>query len=274
MPFKNKKIFKKLFLLLLIIAMVCTLIICFEFKMHEKEIEVLIHRTLHSTTEKIKKQNAYKKKIQKIKRGEVKTIYEDGEESVANDSDNIVDINGVKCYVLEVSEDKTAAKLITKDTYNVRFDIDSYANEKTHLGVNFDHNNVTYDYSESYLRAWMLSFYKNELGSYPKIIPSRITYYLNDIYNDNLENFRKYDLDDEVVFAIDSSEAKKYSKKFIHKDHQAKANSYTNCFWTTSGYLYAGYSKANCLDKNGSLKGINATSPAAGARPVFWISLK
>ena len=87
-------------------------------------------------------------------------LYDIGEWNLTED--DIVYVNGVECYVLEVSPDNSKAKLITKDIYDVRFDTGGHASEETNgYAVTVGYDTYTYNYKYSPLKTWMDNFYKD-----------------------------------------------------------------------------------------------------------------
>lgn len=145
----------------------------------------------------------------------VKTIYKDGEKAVSDDVNSTININGVDCYVLEFNEDKTQAKLLTKNIYNVRFDDSGHTSAEVegYVGTG-DYTDKTYDYKYSTLRTWMNDFYVNKLGADSRILPTTVTYYTKDTYDRNLDNYATGTIADQYVFALDGKEAKQYASKF------------------------------------------------------------
>lgn len=109
----------------------------------------------------------------------VKTIYEDGEKAVSKDANSTININGIDCYVLEFNEDKTQAKLITKDIYDVRFDTGGHnsSDVEGHVGLKSGYTDITYDYKYSTLRNWMNDFYRARLSADSRILSTTISYY-------------------------------------------------------------------------------------------------
>lgn len=149
-----------------------------------------------------------------IKDGKVNTLYDVGEQNLT-DSD-IVEINGIPCYVLEVDEANNRAKLITKDMYNVRFDTGGHnsADVESHVGTISGFTDKTYDYKYSTLRTWMDEFYRTHLGTDLRILPTTVTYYTKDSYDGNLDNYATGTIANQYVFALDAKEAKQYASKF------------------------------------------------------------
>lgn len=199
----------------------------------------------------------------------VQKLYDVGEKNLA-DSD-IIEINGIPCYVLRVEDDK--ALLITKDIYDVRFDTGGHtAEETTHLGTG-SYANKTYDYYYSTLRTWMNEFYRTQLGADSRILPTTVTYYTKDSYNNNLDTYATGTIADQYVFALDAKEAKQYKSKFSwNYANQMSGRGYG--FWTTAGYRYGGNSSTWNVSYNGGFGNRNVDNSNIGARPAFWISLE
>lgn len=198
----------------------------------------------------------------------VQTLYDVGEQNLTQD--DIVNINGVNCYVLKLSSDKSKAKLITVDIYETLFDRYDYNNgKKTNVGTaNIFCQNMTYDYSQAYLRKFMNDFYYNELNSDLRILPSDINYYIKDL---STPNFSTGTIKNEYVFALDAVEAEENANKFCWIPTSDKKQG----FLTTKGHLdRGGASMAWHVLYDGSF-GVGHTSTMYfSARPVFWLSLE
>lgn len=205
-----------------------------------------------------------------IRDGKVNTLYDVGENNLT-DSD-IIEINGIQCYVLEVDEENNRAKLITKDIYDVRFDTgDHTAEETTHLGTG-GHANKTYDYYYSTLRTWMNEFYRTQLGADSRILPTTVTYYTKDSSDSNLDTYATGTIADQYVFALDAKEAKQYSSKFSwNYVNQMSGRGYG--FWTTAGFRRGSNSIAWDVYYDGYFLNNGVDYSYVGARPAFWISL-
>ena len=199
----------------------------------------------------------------------VQKLYDVGENNLTDD--DIVTVNGIECYVLKKEEGK--ALLITKDIYDVRFDTGGHtAEETTHLGTG-SYANKTYDYYYSTLRTWMNEFYRTQLGADSRILPTTVTYYTKDSYDDNLDNYTTGTIAKEHVFALDAKEAKQYKSKFSwNYANQMSGRGYG--FWTTAGYRSGNYSNAWSVRFNGYLYNYYVDYSGIGARPAFWISLE
>lgn len=221
-------------------------------------------------SEKIREKKDFLVFKTRLKSGKIKTIYKDGEEQVSKDKENVININGVECYVLKYEKDK--ALLITKDIYDIRFEDKSTSKHKGASELNskeFDSNN----YELSTLRKWMASFYSDELKSYNKIIPTDVNYYTSDYLSDDIESFECHTIENEMLFPIDGIEAKTYSHKFKNSN-RIKKELFNHRFWTTANYSFSGRNNVYSVTSEGKLEGTSSTSPSVGARPVFWISLK
>lgn len=214
--------------------------------------------------------------IQILGRDHVNYLYDVGEKNLTDD--DVVQINGVDCYVLKVEDNK--AELITKDIYDVRFDTGEHISEGdigNYLGGS-GYSDITYNYKYSSLREWMNEiFYHNYLNSNSKIIKTAIKYYtykVTDNYNTGIGNFDKYVVNEieQYVYALDTAEALKYAKKFGWNT----AEQYTNAFWTTIGYVSSAKISNSWTVKNDSTINIgdDVNYSNVGARPVFWISLE
>lgn len=202
-----------------------------------------------------------------IRDGKVNTLYDVGEKNLT-DSD-IVEINGIQCYVLEIDEANNRAKLITKDIYDVRFDTGGHTTqETTHLGAN-SYADKTYDYKYSTLRTWMENFYRTQLSADSRILPTTVTYYTKDSYNSNLDNYTTGTIENQHVFVLDAKEAKQYASKF----HWTRNLNYNYGFWTTAGCRDGSYPYAWYVTSNGVFIHRNVAYSKEGARPAFWISL-
>lgn len=208
----------------------------------------------------------------------IQTIKVNGEVNLTED--DIVEINGVKCYVYEIKDDK--ALLITKDMYNVRFDTGGHnsADVEGHVGTG-SYADKTYDYKYSTLRTWMNDFYRTKLGADSRILPTTVTYYTSDVDTGDLNSYATGTIADQYVFAIDAKEAKlnafkfkwDYNNKQIN-DNGSLSGNYSYYFWTTAGYRYSGgYSDAWSVSFNGGFYNYYVRNNNIGARPAFWISL-
>lgn len=207
----------------------------------------------------------------------IQTIKANGEVNLT--ADDIVEINGVKCYVYKIKDDK--ALLITKDMYNVRFDDANYnKGNKTNIGTE-SYANLTYDYSQSYLKKWMEEFYITQLGADSRILPTTVTYYTSDVSTSDLNSYATGTIADQYVFALDAKEAKQYASKFkwdnkirLINDNGSSSGYYSNFFWTTAGFSSNnGNSNPWRVSYNGGFSNYYDGSTGNGARPVFWISL-
>lgn len=207
--------------------------------------------------------NPYKDKVMSVQ-----TLYDVGEQNLtAND---IVTINGVDCYVLEATA--TTAKLITKDMYDVRFDDGGHssADVEGHVGTG-SHANKTYDYKYSTLRTWMDEFYRTQLGADSRILPTAVTYYTKDSYDENLDSYATGTIANQYVFALDAKEAKQYVSKF----RWTRNLNYNYGFWTTAGCRNNnGNSDAWRVSYYGNFSYNDVDYSNNGARPVFWITLE
>lgn len=214
--------------------------------------------------------NPYREKVLSVR-----TLYDVGERYL-NDSD-IVEINGIPCYVLEV--DGSKAKMITVNIYNANFDNGGHTAEEVDncIGKGFNNrtNTFTYNYNFSTLKTWMADFYVNELNSDSKILPVTINYYTKNDSNESFNDGSSYtsnSLSNQFVFALDGLEAINKNTKFGWNEY----SKFRNYFWTTAGYL----------DNSGNAYVVTGTNDAnisaifadrnnyAGARPVFWITLE
>lgn len=213
----------------------------------------------------------------------VKTIYKDGEKAVSKDANSTININGVDCYVLEFNEDKTQAKLITKNIYNVRFDDGGHTSAEVegHISTGNGYTDKTYDYKYSTLRTWMNDFYVNKLGTDSRILSTTVTYYTNDNYSDNLNIYATGTITNQYVFALDGKEAEHYASKFrwnssnkqINDDDSLSSN-ISYFFWTTAGFRRSnGGPSAWHVNYVGGFDYHYVDRSDVGARPAFWISL-
>lgn len=210
--------------------------------------------------------NPYKNKVASAQK-----LYDVGEASLT--ADDIVTVNGIDCYVLQVDEANKKAELITKDIYDVRFDTGGHtAEETTHLGTG-SYANKTYDYYYSALRTWMNEFYRTQLGADSRILPTTVTYYTKDSSDGNLDTYATGTIADQYVFALDAKEAKQYKSKFSwNYANQMSGRGYG--FWTTAGYRSGSYSNAWSVSYYGYFDSSTVAYSDIGARPVFWISLE
>lgn len=214
-----------------------------------------------------------------IGRNHVNYLYDVGEKNLTDE--DIVQINGVDCYVLKVEDDK--AMLITKNMYNVRFDTGGHTSAEVegHVGTRTGNTDKTYDYKYSTLRTWMNDFYVNKLGADSKILPTTVNYYTKDTYDDNLNSYTAGTIVGQYVFALDAKEASQHASKFRWNNSNKQVNDdgslsvyKSSNFWTTAGCLYTdGYSNAFYVDYNGTFYVSRIENTPIGARPVFWISL-
>lgn len=197
------------------------------------------------------------------------TLYDIGERNLTND--DIVNINGIDCYILKVEDNK--AKFITKEIYDVRFDEGGHNSEDVegHVGpVGYGYGDKTYDYKYSTLRTWMSDFYINQLGSDTRIIPTNVSYYTNGSLSNDLSVFTIGTLENEYVSALDASEFTNNKTKFGWDQTQT----YDKGFWITAGSRASSWPGARYALYSGSWANGNVGSENAGARPVFWISLE
>lgn len=213
-----------------------------------------------------------------IGRNHVNYLYDVGEKNLTDE--DIIQINGVDCYVLKVEDDK--AMLITKNIYNVRFDTGGHTSAEVegHVGTGSDYIDKTFDYKYSTLRTWMNNFYVNKLGADSRILPTTVTYYTSDI-NSDLNNYAAGTVANQYIFALDAKEAKQHVSKFkwdnsnkqVNDDGNLSSNG-SNFFWTTAGFRNDyGHSRAWLIKYNGKFEYDKIIRDSAGARPVFWISL-
>lgn len=181
--------------------------------------------------------NPYKDKITSVQQ-----LYDVGENNLtAND---IVNINGIDCYVLQV--DRNKAELITVDIYNQRFG-----------------NGVT-DYSSSALKAFMDNFYTSYLGSNAYILDTSVTYrYGSGI--DEPSSCATNSLN-QKVFALDAYEAKSYETEF----GWSKTNGWEEGFWVAAN----DGNTVKVISNTGLYTNASGFDTNYGARPVFWISLE
>lgn len=214
-----------------------------------------------------------------IGRNHVNYLYDVGEKNLSDE--DVVQINGIDCYVLKVEDDK--AMLITKNMYNVRFDEGGHTSAEVegHIGTHVSYTDKTYDYKYSTLRTWMNNFYVNKLGADSRILPTTITYYTKDSYTANLDSYAAGTIANEYAFALDAKEAKQYSSKFKWSNSNKQVNddgslsSYnSNYFWTTAGYRDSvGGSNAWSVRYDGGFYSADIDYANAAVRPVFWVSL-
>lgn len=207
--------------------------------------------------------------IKVIGRNHVNYLYDVGENNLTDD--DIVQINGVDCYVLKVEDDK--ALLITKDMYNVRFDDGGHnsADVDGHVGTANEHTDKTYDYKYSTLRTWMDEFYRTQLGADPRILPTTVTYYTSDVSISDLNSYASGNIANQYVFALDAKEAKQYVSKF----NWTRNLNYNYGFWTTAGCRnFNNYSVAWNVRYYGGFDNHYVDKGDYGARPAFWTSLE
>lgn len=201
----------------------------------------------------------------------MQTLYDVGEQNLTQD--DIVNVNGVDCYVLKVEGNK--AELITKDIYDVRFDTGGHTAEEVegHVGSGV-YADKTYDYKYSTLRIWMDEFYRTQLGADSSILPTTVTYYTKDRYDGNLDNYATGTIADQYVFALGAKEAKQYASKFRwNYVNQMSGRGYG--FWTTAGSRSGSYSFACYVYYYGSFYSYNYVDfSGLGTRPAFWLSLE
>lgn len=207
--------------------------------------------------------------IKIIGRDHVNYLYDVGEKNLTDD--DIVQINGVNCYVLKVEDNK--AFLITKDMYDVRFDGGGHnsADVESHVGTN-SYATYTYDYKYSTLKTWMDKFYRAQLGTDPRILPTTVTYYTKDSSDGNLDNYATGTIAKEHVFALDAKEAKQYASKFKW-DYANQMSGRGYAFWTTAGCRDGSNSNAWYVNYYGGFGNSYVANSGYGARPAFWISL-
>lgn len=200
----------------------------------------------------------------------VQALYDVGEQNLTQD--DIVNVNGVDCYVLELSSDKSKAKLITKEIYDVKFDTGGHTPEETQgrLGTFISYTDKTYDYKYSTLRQWMNEFYLNILRQDPKIVASSINYYVGN--NTVLSDYVKGELSSEYVFPLDAVEAENKQDSF----KWTTSKSYDSRFWISAAYIEtSGHPVALTVANTGIISNyVVWGNQNAGARPVFWLSLE
>lgn len=214
-----------------------------------------------------------------IGRNHVNYLYDVGEKNLTDE--DIVQINGIDCYVLQVEDNK--AKLITKDIYNVRFDTGGHTSAEVegHVGTHTGNTDKTYDYKYSTLRTWMNNFYVNKLGADSRILPTTVTYYTKDSTDYNLNNYVTGSIINQYVFALNAKEAKQYKSKFSWNNLNKQINDDgslsgydSNSFWTNTGYINDdGLSYVWLVNYSGGFYSNIVNYAYTGARPVFWISL-
>ena len=246
----------------------------FSSSMHE-QLDGAMNATASAQNNTLKEPNPYAAKITSVQ-----TLYNVGETNLTDD--DIVTVNGIDCYVLQV--DATKAELITKDIYNVRFDTGGHTSIEVegHIGTESGYTDKTYDYKYSTLRTWMNDFYVNKLGADSRILPTTITYYTSDTDSSNLNNYATGTISDQYVFALDAKEAKRYAYKFGWNYSNKQVNDdgslstyNSNYLWTTAGYN-SNYGSSNAWNVrySGRFDYSNVNNLNPGARPVFWISLE
>lgn len=195
----------------------------------------------------------------------VQALYDVGEQNLTQD--DIVNVNGIDCYVLELSSDKSKAKLITKNIYDVRFDKGGHTNPaevNNHVGTGY-YADKTYDYKFSTLRTWMENFYRTQLNADSRILSTTVTYYMSDFYTNNLNSYATGAIADQYVFALDAKEAKQYAFKF----RWIRNLNYNYAFWTTAGCRNGSDPGAWGVNSGGNFRDNRVVSTYDGARPVF-----
>ena len=204
--------------------------------------------------------------------GHTQYLYDVGEANLT-DAD-IVRIGEVEFYVLEVSPDNSKAKLITKDIYDVRFDMGNNNPEDVegHISQVINWSN-TYDYKYSSLRKWMKQFYIEILREDSRIIPSDINYYTKDTWSTNPDDYDKKTLTGEYAFPIDAKEAVDKSDKFSFY-WDGNYFSIRKVYTTAGSIITDKHCRILTVDYVGTLGSEYAHSVAVGTRPVFWISLE
>lgn len=205
--------------------------------------------------------------IKIIGRDHVNYLYDVGENNLTDD--DIVQINGIDCYVLKVEDDK--AKLLTIDIYDAPFDAGGHSpeNVENYVGTG-KFADKTYHYKYSTLKTWMDDFYKNELKSDARILNTDVEYRVNSNYP--FASTKLYI--NQYVFPLEYTEARNNSEKFIWNS----GSKLKNYFWILYGYKYKSGSEYAVAaahigyNNNGNSADVHL-SGAVGARPAFWISL-
>lgn len=190
----------------------------------------------------------------------VQKLYDVGEANLT--ADDIVTVNGVDCYVLQVDGNK--AELITKGIYFQSFG-------------GFEN----YKYHESPLKTWMDNFYTDYLGENECILESNvISYYTTDELSvwkpDDVVLFEKMNSSNikQYVFALDAKEAQTNASKFKFNSNYIGRPFSADGFWTSAAHYSSMYDKGYALAvrKDSTFTTI-LVNGQAGARPAFWISL-
>ena len=187
-------------------------------------------------------------------------LYDVGEANLT-DAD-VVQVNGVDCYVLRVEGNK--ALMMTKYIYAYSF------NWNSSQGC---------DYSTSALKTSMDNFYFQDLGSDPHIVDTTVTYYTKDSLSNDLNTFTSGTLT-QKVFALDAKEAQANASKFGSSSWSSyrdfRAPGFVNLclgFWVTAGCNDNGDYNAFSVKYNGTFDKELIINLNTGGRPCFWLSL-
>lgn len=210
--------------------------------------------------------------IKIIGRDHVNYLYDVGEKKLTDE--DLVKVGNVDCYVLEVDEEKNAAKLISKEIYELSFDTGKHSASEVeqHTGFAGSHSGVTYDYKYSTIREWMNNdFLNGYLLNKDSILKTNVNYYLATYDITNIMKYENYVINNDKIFALDALEAYNHYRDFSCNDIVDGPTR----FWTTAGYVTddgtAVAFSIGCKNKNTYFP-LSATVKH-GIRPVFWISL-
>ena len=235
--------------------------------------------------------------ISKIKT--VNTLYDNGEANLT-DSD-VVTINGVDYYVLQVDSTNNKAELMAKNIYDVRFDDGGHTCTCTngahdasntdcvmnYVGTNSSYTDKTYNYAYSSLQKWINeTFYNAKLKDSVisnVIVPTNVIAYKY-VWKDASSSFELDQistLSNQKVFAIDAQEAKTNASHFCWDDSNTYLKNLDGTststtainFWSTSGHLSNGMSYSVGVQYYGGYTSGLVGHTSIGARPCFWVDL-
>ena len=272
---------KKLISILLIIQMLISSGVSNVFASNEDDIQAILTKIRNANTTSTYDAN------------KLNTLYGVGESNLTNN--DVITINGVDYYLLQVDSTNNKAELMAKNIYDVRFDDGGHTcicTNGTHDASNTDcvmnyvgnsggsYTDKTYNYAYSTLKTWMDSFYNDHLSTVSQILETQVTSFYDTKYNNDF-NTTSMSLVSQYVFALDAEEAKTYGSKFGSSswdNYNASCDSsYTtaNCwgFYVSGGYKFNKYSYGFYMHYKWELFDGFVDNSAIGARPCFWIDL-
>lgn len=197
----------------------------------------------------------------------VQTLYDVGERNLTED--DIVQVEGVDCYVLKREGDK--AKLITVDIYDQKYSLTNTASESE------------YRYLNSVLKSFMDDFYVNILNKNEFILSTTFDAYYTDTYETRTVHYENKDSVTSYVYALEAAEAEQkegifgWDNKKLTNIDGSKTSKVVDHFWTSSGYgaldQETPWSGAISCTDSGEIYTYWTTGSRGGARPVFWMQL-